>query len=318
MMEDTLTKFSEQFDWIPRVENQEQLGRHAFFKIVGMGGSHLGGWLLQQYSGLFNITIHRDYGLPACPDGTLVILTSYSGNTEEILDAARVAFARKIPTAIIASGGKLLAFAREHYLPHIQIPEMGLEPRMATGLLMIATARLMSNSVLEDNIRAAGKAISPAANKPEAEKLAEKLRGKIPVLYSSASNESLSYIWKINLNETSKIPAFWNEFPELCHNEISGYDVVDSTRPLSAQLAPVFLADYTDHPRVQKRMQILKEILTEKGIPVYEQHLLGMGFEKAFRSVLFSNWVSMFLAQYYGVPNPETPLIADFKRRMEK
>ena len=146
--------------------------------------------------------------------------------------------------------------------------------------------------------------------------LGEKLRGKIPVVWASHENLSLAFIWKIKFNETSKIPAFCNSMPEICHNELTGMDVIDSTRAIVDQVHVIMLEDESDHPRVQKRMQVAREMLGERGIAVERIQLDGIGFEKAFKSALLADWVSLSLADFYGVPNPETPLIAEFKKRI--
>lgn len=320
-VEEALRKFPEQFEWEPHAEYNEVLRPHKYYLVCGMGGSHLGAWLLKRYGDLPNIFIHRDYGLPALPpdimNDALVILSSHSGTTEEVLDSGRAALERGLPIAIATTGGKLLEFAREHALPHVVTPRSGLEPRMAVGYSMLALARLMGNLPLESAIREGGRRADPLAGKAEGARIAEVIRARIPVIYSSAANIALAYIWKIKLNETSKIPACINVFPELCHNELSGYDVADSTRPISERLHAVFLEDFADHPRVRERMRVASEILAEKGIPVERMALAGKtGFEKALNSALLADWVSYNLAEEYGVPNPETPLIAEFKRRI--
>ncbi len=319
-MEGTLARFAEQFDWEPLVEHNEILQPRAHYLVCGMGGSHLGAWLIKKYGlpgqGGGTMSIHRDYGIPAVPDDTLVILSSYSGTTEEVLDAGRAALAQGLPMAAIATGGKLLEFAREHALPHIQIPETGLEPRMAIGFSMIGIARLMGQGSLEAAIRSAGKAVDPMAGAAEGKRLADVLRARIPLVYASAANLPLAYLWKIKFNETAKIPAFCNSFPEMCHNELSGFDTAESTAPLSERLHAIILDDESDHARVRERMRVAGEILLEHHIPVERVALPGEGFGKAFASALLADWISLELARTYGVPNPETPLIADFKKRI--
>ena len=322
-MEDTLRRFGEQFDWQPEVEHGEALQPYAHYVVCGMGGSHLGAWLIKRYGGVSNITIHRDYGLPTIAQeqlrNTLVILSSYSGGTEEVLDSGRIALERGLPLAALTMGGKLADFAREHSLPLAVIPSTGLESRMAVGFSMLAIARLMGNTALEEEIRTAGKRVDPAAGKLEGVRLAGVLTGKIPLVYSSAANVPIPYIWKIKFNETAKIPSFCNVFPEMCHNELSGFDVADSTRDISARLHAVFLQDFSDHPRVAERMRVAGEILVEKGIPVERVPLAGKtGMEKAFNAALLADWITLTLAETYGVPNPEVPLVLEFKRRMSQ
>jgi glucose/mannose-6-phosphate isomerase len=320
MLEDTLKRFNEQFEWEPVVEHNEALRAHARFILCGMGGSHLGAWLLKRYGNVSNLFIHRDYGLPELPadiySDALVILSSYSGTTEEVLDSARAALERGLPMAAVSTGGKLIEFAREHAIPHVVIPETGLEPRMAIGFSMLAIARLMSNAPLESAVREAGRAVDPMAGESEGERISQILRGRVPLVYSSASNLPVAYIWKIKFNETAKIPSFCDAFPEMCHNELTGFDVVDATRAVSANMHAIFLEDAADNARVQKRMQIAGEMFAERGIPTERIALSGAGFGKAFSAALLADWISLGLARFYGVPNPETPMVAEFKHRI--
>ncbi|MCE9541310.1 hypothetical protein K8R03_01975 [Candidatus Kaiserbacteria bacterium] len=319
-LEDTIRRFGEQFSWEPVVERSESLRPRTNTIVCGMGGSHLGPWIVKRYGSVPTMYIHRDYGLPVLPPtvhaDALVILSSYSGGTEEILDAGKEALARGLPIAVVTTGGALLEFAREHALPSVTLPQLGLEPRMAVGLSMLAVAHIMGNTELEAAIRAAGSGVDAAAFETEGRRLGSLLTQKIPVIYASTANTPLAYFWKINFNETSKIPAFCNVFPEMNHNELSGYDVVDSTRPLSTNIHALFLQDVNDHVRIQKRMQVAGEVLEEHGTRVERIPLAGDGFTKAFSSLVLASWTSLQLAQTYGVPNPETPLIAEFKKRI--
>jgi glucose/mannose-6-phosphate isomerase len=319
-MEDTLRRFGEQFDWHPAVENSQQLGQFGHFVVAGMGGSHLGAWMIQKFDPGLELVIHRNYGVPNVPEtrirNTLFIASSYSGTTEETLDATKAAFQKGMHIAAISTGGALLDFAREHQLPFITIPDTGLEPRMAVGYSTLAIARLIGNSALESAIRDGGKKVSPSEDQAAGLTMAERLQGKIPMIWSSAKNMALAYIWKIKFNETSKIPAFCNVFPELSHNEFTGFDVVDSTRPLMEKLHVIMLEDAKDHPRIQKRMNISAQMLQERGIAVERVQLKGEHFHKIFSTAIYGDWVSLGLARHYGVPNPETPVIAEFKKRM--
>src|SRR3989344_9468654 len=106
-MEDTIRRFPEQFQWDPVVEHNEVLRSHPHFIICGMGGSQLGAMLVAQYGPIHNITIHKDYGLPNISpeivEKALVILSSYSGTTEETLDAGREALARGLSIAALST-----------------------------------------------------------------------------------------------------------------------------------------------------------------------------------------------------------------------
>ena len=320
VMEETLKRFPEQFAWQPEIVNAEKLRVYKHYIVAGMGGSHLGAWLIKNYGGVSNLTIHRNYGLPAIEpellDTSLVILSSYSGTTEEVLDTALAASERGLPMAVITMGGKLLEFAREQKLPHVIIPNTGLEPRMAIGYAGIGIADMMLNHGLQKNFRSGGTHVDPMAGQAEGARIGKLLASKIPLIYSSAINLSISYIWKVKFNETAKIPAFCNSFPELCHNELTGFDVVDSTREISSHMYALFLDDETDHERIKVRMKVAGEMLREKGIQVERVKISGQGFAKAFSAALLADWITLELARTYGVPNPQTPMVAEFKKRI--
>lgn len=319
-LKDTLARLPEQFDWQPELVHPEVLRPHKHYIVCGMGGSHLGAWLIKQFAPMPNLTIHRDYGLPDIAhemyDDALVILSSYSGTTEEVLDSARVALEHGLPMAAISTGGKLIEFAREHAIPHIVIPETGLEPRLAIGFAALGIARLMQNASLEDAIRTGGRLLDVSGAEAGGTALGSRLLGKVPLIYASNTNLPIAFIWKIKCNENAKIPAFCNVFPEMCHNELTGFDAVESTRPLIGTFHAIFLEDPVDHPRVQKRMQVAREMLEERGVAVDVVPLDQEGFAKAFRSAVFCDWATIVLADQYGVPNPETPMVAEFKHRI--
>ncbi len=319
-LEDSILRFREQFNWQPEIQHPEALKPHKNVVIVGMGGSHLGPWMLKRYVGGRNIFIHRDYGVPdLSPEilsEALIILSSYSGSTEEVLDAGRVALEKGYSIAAISRGGKLIDFAREHALPHIVVPDMHMQPRVAIGVSMLGIAKLMMSPEMEAAVRTAGQSIDPMAGREEGMRIAESLRGKVPVIYASTSNMPLSFIWKIKLNESGKIPAFYNSFPEMCHNELCGYDVVESTLPMTERLHAIMLSDGADHPRNIVRMKAVSDILREKSIGVTTVTLSGDGLAKIFAGAVLADWVSLFIAAYYGVPDEEVPLIEDFKKRI--
>lgn len=318
-MTDTLVRFSEQFAWQPEVVNADKLAVHGRFVVCGMGGSHLGAWLIAQYGGKPEpIHIHRDYGLPnPVPPGSLIILSSYSGNTEEVLDAAQAARAAGLPMAAVSTGGKLLAFAQEHGIPFVKIPDSTLEPRLAIGFSMLALAQLMRDAPLEALIRDAGLAVMPESRKTEGLAIGQNLVLHLPWVWSSEQNASLAYIWKIKFNESAKVPASCQTLPELSHNELSGFDVVEATSELARKTYVLLLEDAADHPRVQKRMQIARQMLEERHVSVSSVKLQGTGFFKAFDAAILADWAATALAEHYNVPNPETPLIAEFKRRLD-
>ncbi|MBU6323559.1 MAG: hypothetical protein KGI41_01350 [Patescibacteria group bacterium] len=320
-MEEQLVRFPEQFAWRPAYEGGDGIPEVSHYILAGMGGSALGAKLLFRQDPTLPLSIHSDYGLPRIPADTLrdslIIASSYSGETEETLSAAKYAVEAGLPVAVVTTGGRLADFARERNLPLLLFTNPGIEPRMAIGYTMLAIATLMKNGALETAVRDAGRQTNAEAGRTLGESIANLMDGKIPFVYSSGQNAGVSYFWKIAHNETAKIPAVSNVFPELCHNELSGYDLADSTRNIFSALHAVFLEDDDDHPRVKLRMKLMHELLMERGVESSRVKLVGdSGLHKAFNGLLTGVWSALSLARRYGVPDAKTPLIAEFKKRM--
>ncbi len=321
-MEEQVLNFTEQFKWKPELLRGERLPENpSHFIVCGMGGSHLGARLLLRHNPALNISIHSDYGLPRESierlRSALIVASSYSGETEEILDSTRSAVGAGLNVAVVTTGGALANYAEEHSLPLILIPKKGVEPRMAVGASMLALAQLMRDTELENKIRQAGENIDVQKYQTDGEALAKRLTGSIPLVYASTLNASLAYFWKIEFNETSKTPAFYNLFPEVCHNELSGFDVHEHTKELSSRMSAIFLKDSDDHPRIVKRMHIMQELLAERGLTTVNVELFGNnGLEKALNGTLSGVWTALALAREYGVPDAVTPLISEFKNKM--
>ncbi len=163
--------------------------------------------------------------------GVLVIASSYSGNTEETIDAFEKAVAENLPVAAIAIGGKLLELAKKHSVPYIQLPDTGIQPRSALGFSMMAMLKLMKQNELLKAARELSQIVRPHNLEQSGKTLAERLKNFVPVIYSSTRNAAVAYNWKIKLNETGKIPAFYNIFPELNHNEMTGFSAAGGPLP---------------------------------------------------------------------------------------
>jgi len=226
-MEERIKKIKEQFLFEPTIENNEKLKKFSHVVIGGMGGSHLPGDLRRTTHPKFRITIHKNYSLPHLSEEemeeSLFIAISHSGNTEETLDFAKTAHEKGYAVATISTGGAHLKFAQKEKLRHIIVSDDDTPPRMAVGFLMISLLTLMGRQGELEALRSAGEKLQPEAAHNEGKALADFLEESIPIIYSSEANEGLGYYFKILLNESSKIPAFSNTFPELNHNEMNSF-----------------------------------------------------------------------------------------------
>ncbi|MDP1718879.1 MAG: bifunctional phosphoglucose/phosphomannose isomerase [bacterium] len=320
-MEEAIKKFPEQFSWEPKIINEQLLQQYSKFVVAGMGGSGLAGDLLKVWSPGLDIMVHRDYGLPEMPekewDRTLVIASSYSGNTEETLDALDRAIDIGAAVAVVAAGGKLLERAKETKLPYIQLPETGIQPRMATGYSIKALLALLgAEEALVEISELAGKLNSAGVDKAGAD-LAKKISGKIPVIYSSRENFPIAYNWKTKFNETAKTPAFANAFPELNHNEMTAADGGAKSKKLSENLCFIFLRDIDGDPRYLKRMDITAKLYQDRGVQVETVELASDSvWEKIFSSTLLADWTAYHLAGIYGSEPEQVPMVEEFKKML--
>ncbi|MDZ4231977.1 MAG: SIS domain-containing protein, partial [Candidatus Pacearchaeota archaeon] len=163
-----------------------------------------------------------------------------------------------------------------------------------------------------------GGALDPLSLEDEGRELASWLEGRVPVIYASERNSSLAYNWKVRLNETAKIPAFFNVFPELNHNEMTGFDVQEGTEKLASRFAFLILRDTNDHPKIQKRMEILKKLYEERGFPVLSLNIQRDSvLERVFTSILLADWTALALAEHYGTDPDEIPMVQQFKDMVE-
>lgn len=315
-MEKAIVGLPHQFDFTPVIGNESKLKPAQSYVVAGMGGSHLSADLLKIFYPSLNIYIHKDYGLPEfASDKSLFIASSYSGNTEEALDFAQNAFDRSLNLAIVAVGGKLLEFAKANNVPYIELPDAGIQPRSAIGLSFLALTRLILGEREVSRFMTLGKGLDPLKLSLDGKKLAEDLRGKIPVVYSSKKNTALAYNWKIKFNETAKIPAFHNAFPELNHNEMSGFDVIESTINLSNKFHFIFLSDSADNPKIIRRMEVCKKLYEDRGLQVTPVSLIGpTDLERIMNSLILADWTALNLSKIYGTEPSAVPIIEEFKK----
>lgn len=319
-MYETIKNFHQQFGYEPEIENADNLKR-AFSKfiIAGMGGSNLVADLLRIRDPYIDIIVHKNYGLPKISEKELqerlLIANSYSGNTEETVEFLMQATSRKLTVAVIATGGQLIELAKKHRLPHIQMPSTGIQPRSALGFNMKAVVKIISRNDWLGELTALASSLKPAEIETTGRTLAKKLWGFVPVIYSSPENIGIAYNWKIKFNETGKIPAFYNVLSELNHNEMTGFDVKEGNRGLTGKFYFILLKDRDDHPRIQKRMEILEKLYRDRGLPVETIALRGPSvFHKIFASLVLADWVAYYAASQYGLEPEQVPMVEEFKQ----
>jgi glucose/mannose-6-phosphate isomerase len=288
--------------------------------ILGMGGSAIGGDLVSSLSLNYSkapIIVQRDYGLPNFVDSnTLVIGVSYSGKTEETLDAFKMAGERNAKLIAISTGGEIESVARKYNAPIFKI-SYGAQPRAALGYLFTAILYIFykldfislgQNEIVNaiEVMKEYQKEIcteSPTSHNP-AKQLAEKIKDRIPVIIGAGTMSTIARRWKTQINENSKQAAFYEVFPELCHNLIVG---LDWPKKLGEKIYFLVLESEFDHPRNKIRQSVIGQIFRKKGVG-YETIVMKKAFSplvEMMQMILLGDYTSYYLGILNGV-NPTT------------
>jgi glucose/mannose-6-phosphate isomerase len=297
--------------------------------LAGMGGSAIGGEIIRslvkrEFKIFFEI--HRNYGLPAfADDSSLVICSSYSGNTEETLSAFAAAIDRKCRILCITTGGELLERARQHGLPAIVIPS-GLMPREALGysvapLLVVFGKIGLCRDYKTDLKDCAGflqdriDKYAFKARENKAYDLADKLKSRIAVIYSGPDYlDAVALRIKGQISENGKQLAFCNIFPEFNHNELVGWELAPR---ISDKFVVMILRDSGDHDRIARRMDIVEEILKQKNVEVVELWAEGDSMlTRMFSLIQLGDYMSYYLALVNELDPTPIALIDDMKNKL--
>lgn len=300
--------------------------------LCGLGGSAIGGDLLKSYLAdevKIPFIVHRGYTLPAFVGSrSFVIVSSYSGNTEETIMMHKEAMKRRAKVLCIASGGKTEQMARTRRTPLIKIPA-GLPPRAALGysffplLIALTTLGFVKNkarqiretiSLLQEKSDEYGTP-DPAAN--DALKLAHSLKGHIGIIYSSWERcDAVATRWRGQIAENAKSLAFGHVLPEMNHNELVGWKVLQEQM---RDLHVFFLRDKEDHNRVRTRMDITRNIIGEYTSRITEIHSEGSSLlARMFSLVYLGDWVSYYLAILNGEDPTPVKVIDQLKQELAK
>lgn len=312
-----LHSFKEQFTLIPEIINQDKLVQKKNIVVAGMGGSAISVSLLTILFPELPITLHNGYGLPKITDkeNTLLILNSYSGNTEEILDCIHEAKEAGITMAALSCGGELIRQASELGIPHIILPAIGVEPRFAIGHQTLSLLTLIGEhdkiAALKAEIEKCD--ITTAENNGKA--LANTLVGKYPILYASKNLFPVAYLIKAAINEGSKVPCFANTIPEANHNEIQAF-ISSETKKEAQNFAFIMFTSPNDNHRVLRRFKIMTELYNDEGFTVANLVTDHTDHTKVFELIVAGYFAATYLAIARNVDSYKTPFIKEFKERM--
>lgn len=298
--------------------------------ICGMGGSAIGGDLLKCLlidRSPLHVEVVRDYKLPAYASrDTLVIVVSYSGNTEEALSCFIDSIKRGCMSVAITSGGMLMDYARRLGIPIYEAPR-GRAPRAAIAYLflpLLGVLKRLGFNLVTDNevkesvsvLRELREEIRPevASEKNIAKDLAMKINGLIPVIYAYRQYRAVAFRFKTQLNENSKYPAKVEELPELDHNEVVGWEIDGD---ITKRFLAIVLKGGDEPQEIQVRFNITIELIKDKVADVLELKARGNGRLARMLSLLYvCDFTSYYLALLNDIDPTPVRSIELLKKRL--
>ena len=300
--------------------------------VAGMGGSGIGGELLKDYArdkAPVPIEVSKDYKLPAyAGKKTLLLLVSYSGETEESLSAFLDAVQRKCMVYCVSSGGTLLKYAEKLSVPYLQVPS-GMPPRAALPYLLVpllkCAEKIGLTSKVSEELAEATKLLEKVSreNSPEkpvndnfAKSLALNLSNAAPAVYGFGIYRGVAMRWKQQFNENSKVPAKWEVFSELDHNEIVGWE---NAKKLGKNYAAVFIRDKAEPVEIRSRIETTKTLMQPTLSKTFEVWTQGKSkLAKMLSTICVGDFTSVYLAVLRKVDPTPVKTITLLKEKLEQ
>jgi glucose/mannose-6-phosphate isomerase len=290
--------------------------------ISGLGGSGIGGTIIQQLLAKtlgVPLIVNKDYTIPAFVDKhTLFIASSYSGNTEETIQAFKYAVEKGAQIFCITSGGELEKLAQAAQIETAILPA-GAPPRACLNYSLVILLHVLNRYGLinGDWLSKLSTSISfldeqQASIVELAKELASKMAGKLPILYAETRWESALIRFRQQLNENAKILAWHHVIPEMNHNELVGW-----TQKQSDKLVFIFRAE-DDLPQNKNRVQICSSVI-ETYAPIIYIDILGDHYlTQMFYFINLTDYISVFLAEINQVDPVEVRVIDYLKNTLAK
>lgn len=290
--------------------------------ICGLGGSGIGGSIVNQLvknDSIVPIINNKNYTIPSFVNSkTLVIICSYSGNTEETLEMLNSASEKNAEIACITSGGKVLNLSESNNYNHIVIPG-GLPPRAAFGLSFPPIFKLLSHygiitkdyfSLIESSIKLLRNNEIEIVKKSKS--IAIELVGKTPIIYAENDFEGVAVRFRQQLNENSKMLCWHNIIPEMNHNELVGW--VEKKDDFIA----IILRNESDYYRNKKRIEINKTVISKYSKIIEIDSIGDNNVERSLYLIHLTDYISYFIAEVKGIDATEIAVLNDLKEALSK
>ncbi len=326
-MKELIASFSAQLRQAAEIGDKAKFNKHnqeiRNVMITGLGGSGIGGSIIAQIvEQELKVPLHvnKDYFLPAFVDKhTLLIVSSYSGNTEETVAAMDSGLERGAKVVCVTSGGTIAERARTHNLDHILIPG-GMPPRAClaysfTQLFFVLHGFNLIDKAFRSDIEASITLLDHEEEHvcAEAYYLAEKLHKKVPVIYSQANFEGVAIRFRQQINENSKMLCWHHVLPEMNHNELVGWTISND------KLAVIFFRNESDYERTRTRMELTKTIVARYTPHIFEVYSKGeTQLQRSLYLIHFGDWVSWYLSEIRNIDATEVKVIDFLKGELAK
>ncbi len=296
--------------------------------VAGMGGSGIIGDLLKSF--LANrigipIYVSKDYDLPHfVSKQTLLFVISYSGNTEETLSAAEKGIKRGAKVVAISSNGELESMCSSKGVVFIKAPS-GYHPRAAIAFMFVPVLEFLSEILVYDPDVAIIDTLSELRelrdkikknvgyDDNEAKQIAERIHGKIPVIYGHSTLNAVANRWHTQFNENAEILSWFGAIPEMNHNEIVGWNGDERSK----DFIPIILREENEDERIAKRIEATKELAFSECDDVIEVYAEGeTQLARIMYLVYLGDYVSIYLAALNGKDPAPVKVIDRLKERL--
>lgn len=292
--------------------------------ISGLGGSGIGGDLTREFTVNeleIPLMVNKTYQIPNFINkNTVVIISSYSGNTEETVEAMKLAVAKGAHVIGLTSGGAIAEYCSKNQLDCVMVPPNSPSPRACLGYSVVLQLGILRElGLIGDSFKSSIKATAALFDAEDAAvrklgyEMALKLKGKRPILYCADNNEAVALRWRQQIAENSKQLSWHHVVPEMNHNELVGW------RDENDQLAVIWLRNKEDYSRTQIRMDINQEITTKytkNQMVVWSKG--SSAIERAFYLIYVGDWMSYYLSQERGMDTIEVDVIDYLKGALAK
>lgn len=325
-MKDMIRQFPQQIEEALNLTTRVEIHPHQHpihhILICGMGGSGIGGAFMQSFfrsDSNVPIVCNHSYDIPNwVDDNTIVIASSYSGNTEETIEACHAAQKKNAHVIVLTSGGKLESIAQSGNLSLIKMPSGSTSPRTCLGYSIVLLTKILVdlnkvNEVVFENFRAGMQLIKYDQDSiiEQAQYIARAMFNKTTVIYAPDHLEPCAIRLRQQINENSKALCWHHVIPEMNHNELVGW------KEPRKDTVVILFRSRDEHKRVSHRMNFLNENISGFTSELIEIYAKGNSIiERSLYLIHLSDWISLYLANRRGVDPVEVRIIDQLKREL--